>query len=169
MRVIEEKMLKAMEFGNDWSNSNTSVTVNGDIDSREDVSCMVRLHGHLICEAIFNHASSIEPNVFLKLDACGYLTNTTASRMRAILNHFAPGYNLQGWNLVKDEKSKPLASGWTIVPFLGEEKEPSEVCGGFHRGIKLFDQVREIIVTDILQVCVRVGGDWVCPEDIDEY
>ena len=58
----------------DWCGSNTQVTYN------ENTNCSsVRLHGHLI--ATFDHNLKA-----VKLSSCGYQTNTTKSRLNALLD-----------------------------------------------------------------------------------
>ena len=56
-----------------WCGSNTQVTYN------ESTNCsQVRLHGHHI--ATVDHSTNA-----VKLDSCGYTTNTTKSRLNALL------------------------------------------------------------------------------------
>ena len=74
MRKIESEMQAAIVERRDWSNSNTTVTV--DSEGNTDVL----LHGHRI--------ASISTTGDLKLSSCGYQTTTTKSRLNAILDCF---------------------------------------------------------------------------------
>ena len=74
MRKLERQMNMAITHKTDWSGSNTQVNYN------ESTNCSsVRLHGHLI--ATFDHNLKA-----VKLSSCGYETNTTKSRLNAILD-----------------------------------------------------------------------------------
>ena len=73
MRKLERQMNFAISNKADWCGSNTQVTYN------ENTNCSsVRLHGHLI--ATFCHETRA-----VKIDSCGYETNTTKSRLNALL------------------------------------------------------------------------------------
>ena len=74
MRKIERQMNFAISNKADWSSSNTTVSFNSNTNCSS-----VRLHGHLI--ATFDHNLKA-----LKIDSCGYTTNTTKSRLNAILD-----------------------------------------------------------------------------------
>ena len=73
MRKIEQQMNRAIVNKNDWSNSNTVV----DYNSNTNCSTVV-LHRTAI--ATYDHN-----NQALKLNTGGYTSNTTKSRLNAIL------------------------------------------------------------------------------------
>ena len=73
MRLIEKQMNFALSNKANWGKSNTQVVYN------ESTNCSsVYLHGHQIATLDHN-------NQALKLSSCGYQTNTTKSRLNAIL------------------------------------------------------------------------------------
>ena len=74
MRKIESEMQAAIVERRNWSNSNTTVSV--DSEGNTDVL----LHGHRI--------ASISTTGDLTLSSCGYKTTTTKSRLNAILDCF---------------------------------------------------------------------------------
>ena len=69
MRKIERLMNAAIIEGRNWSNANTSVTHTDDV-------AQVRLHGNLIAEI---------GDTFIRLFDGGWQSNTTKSRLNAIL------------------------------------------------------------------------------------
>ena len=74
MRKIEKQMNFALSNRSNWSNSNTRVEYN------ENTNCSsVYLHNHQI--ATFDHNLKA-----VKLSSCGWTTNTTKSRLNAILD-----------------------------------------------------------------------------------
>ena len=73
MRKIEQQMNRAIVNRNNWSNSNTFVEYN----SNTNCSTIV-LHRTAI--AVYDHNTNA-----LKLNSGGYTTNTTKSRLNAIL------------------------------------------------------------------------------------
>ena len=79
MRKIEQQMNRAIVNRNNWSNSNTFVEYN----SNTDCSTIV-LHRTAI--AVYDHK-----NQALKLNSGGYTTNTTKSRLNAILQGLIVG------------------------------------------------------------------------------
>ena len=79
MRKIEQQMNRAIVNRNNWSNSNTFV----DYNSNTDCSTIV-LHRTAI--AVYDHK-----NQALKLNSGGYTTNTTKSRLNAILSELIAG------------------------------------------------------------------------------
>ena len=79
MRKIEQQMNRAIVNKNDWSNSNTFV----DYNSNTNCSTVV-LHRTAI--AVYDHK-----NEALKLNSGGYTTNTTKSRLNAILSEIFVG------------------------------------------------------------------------------
>ena len=88
MRKIEQQMNRALVNRNNWAGSNTSVSYNENTDCSS-----VYLHGHQI--ATLDHK-----NQALKLSSCGYTTNTTKSRLNAILDEIDYGCKVfqKQWN-----------------------------------------------------------------------
>ena len=79
MRKIEQQMNSALLRKANWAGSNTTVCYN------ELTNCSsVYLHGHQI-------ASLDHHTIALKLSSCGYETNTTKSRLNALLSEFKYG------------------------------------------------------------------------------
>ena len=74
MRKIEEQMNQAVANSKDWHNANTSVHY----DPETSVS-VVRLHGNKIAEVGDN---------FMTIFDGGWQTNTTKSRLNALINEF---------------------------------------------------------------------------------
>ena len=72
MRKIEQQMNNAIQNNLNWQSANTSVHVN----EEENVS-IVRLHGNKIAEV---------GDTFIRLFDGGWQTNTTKSRLNAILS-----------------------------------------------------------------------------------
>ena len=79
MRKLEEQMNRAIVNKNTWSNSNTQVIYNDNTDCSE-----IYLHGHKI--AVYDHNTNS-----VKLNSFGYKTNTTKSRLNAILDEVKYG------------------------------------------------------------------------------
>ena len=79
MRKIEQQMNRAVVNKNDWSNSNTVV----DYNSNTNCSTVV-LHRTAI--AVFDHNTNA-----LKLNTGGWHSNTTKSRLNAILQELITG------------------------------------------------------------------------------
>jgi hypothetical protein len=79
MRKIEQNMNRALVTKNNWSQSNTQVVYN-----QEENRSSVYLHGHEI--ACYDHNTNS-----VQLDSCGYETNTTKSRLNAILDEVKYG------------------------------------------------------------------------------
>jgi len=75
MRKIERQMLQAIVDNKDWSKDNTRVETNGHYSD-------VYLHGHRIAE--YKHSDSS-----LKVNNCGYATNTTKSRLNVLIDFVA--------------------------------------------------------------------------------
>ena len=74
MRKLEKQMNFALSNKGNWNGSNTSVVYN------ENSNCSsVYLHNHQI--ATFDHNLKA-----VKLSSCGWTTNTTKSRLNAILD-----------------------------------------------------------------------------------
>ena len=79
MRKIEQQMNRAIVNRNNWSNSNTFVEYN----SNTDCSTIV-LHRTAI--AVYDHNTQA-----LKLNTGGWHSNTTKSRLNALLSEFKYG------------------------------------------------------------------------------
>ena len=73
MRKLERQMNFAVSYKGNWSGSNTQVNFNSNTNCSS-----IYLHGHLI--ATFDHNLRA-----VKIDSCGYQTNTTKSRLNALL------------------------------------------------------------------------------------
>ena len=73
MRKIEEQMLQAIQYKENWSKDNTQVVQNND-------SCRVYLYGHHIC-TVDNSTRQVLVN---KATLASYPTVTTKSRLRAL-------------------------------------------------------------------------------------
>ena len=103
MRKIESEMLAAINNNQDWQSGNTSVHFN-----EEDQISIVRLHGNKIAEI---------GEGFIRLFDGGWQSNTTKSRLNAILSEngadndrvFAKNFD---WFVQLD-----TAQGVTVVPF----------------------------------------------------
>ena len=88
MRKIERQMNFAISNKGDWSSSNTRV------EFTTTTNCSsVFLHGHNI--ATFDHNLKA-----VKLSSCGWTTNTTKSRLNAILSEVKYGCSVfqKQWN-----------------------------------------------------------------------
>ena len=88
MRKIEQQMNRAIANRTDWSLSNTRVEFN------DSTNCSsVFLHGHQI--ATVDHATNA-----VKISSCGWTTNTTKSRLNAILSEVKYGCSVfqKQWN-----------------------------------------------------------------------
>ena len=101
MRKIERLMNAAISNGKNWSSANTSVTHTDDV-------AQVRLHGNLIAEIGDN---------FIRLFDGGWQSNTTKSRLNAILaEHGEQGDGVfqKNWQWFVQMNT---AQGLTVVPF----------------------------------------------------
>ena len=88
MRLIEKQMNFALSNRSNWSKDNTRVEYN---DSSNCSS--VYLHGHQI-------ATLCHETKAVKLSSCGYETNTTKSRLNAILDEVKYGCKVFQKNFV---------------------------------------------------------------------
>ena len=88
MRKIEKQMNFALSNRSNWSKDNTRVEFNSNTNCSS-----VYLHGHQI--ATFDHNLKA-----VKLSSCGYTTNTTKSRLNAILDEVKYGCKVfqKNWN-----------------------------------------------------------------------
>ena len=101
MRKIESQMNAAISNGKNWSSANTSVTHTDDV-------AQVRLHGNLIAEIGDN---------FIRLFDGGWQSNTTKSRLNAILAEHGEqgdGDFQKNWQWFVQMNT---AQGLTVVPF----------------------------------------------------
>ena len=104
MRKIEFLMNRAIEHKTDWKNANTEV-INADGVSS------VYLHGNLIAE-ITDEA--------LKLFDGGWQSNTTKSRLNALINEFCNGMTdgvFQkdfAWYIMDNNQTVPFESGYVF-------------------------------------------------------
>ena len=114
MRIIEKQMNKALRSQSDFKKDNTRVeTTSNGIESR------VFLHDNLI--AVINH-----PDQKLTIFDGGWQSNTTKSRLNALLNEFHPNFGVVQKNFewflyyrhsyenFKDYTLSPFVSGTTI-------------------------------------------------------
>ena len=88
MRKLEKQMNFALSNKGNWKGRNTEVEFNNNTNCSS-----VYLHGHQI--ATLDHHSNA-----LKLSSCGYQTNTTKSRLNAILDEVKYGCRVfqKNWN-----------------------------------------------------------------------
>ena len=99
MRQIEKQMNFALSNKGNWSSSNTSVSFHPSENLSE-----VRLHGNLI--AWLDHTTQT-----LALSSCGWHSNTTKSRLNALLHEFNTGITVfqKNWD-------------WFVSDFSGKKK-----------------------------------------------
>ena len=107
MRKIERQMNFALSNKSNWAGSNTTVCYN------DSTNCSsVYLHGHQI--ATLDHNSNA-----LKLSSCGYQTNTTKSRLNAILDEVKYGCRVfqRNWNwfVSYNEDTKDFFDGMILI------------------------------------------------------
>ena len=88
MRKLERQMNFAISNKADWTGSNTQVTYNNSTNCSQ-----IFLHGHQIAAVDHNLKA-------VKLSSCGYTTNTTKSRLNAILDEVKYGCKVfqKNWN-----------------------------------------------------------------------
>jgi len=72
MRKIEEKMIDAINYRQNWSCDNTMVEIEGD-------KIIVKLYFHPIARISKNS---------IQISSCGWRSSSTKSRLNAILSHF---------------------------------------------------------------------------------
>ena len=77
MRKIEQQMNEAVASNKSWSNANTSVTY-----CEDNGESRVYLHG--------NHIATVGDD-FLQIFDGGWQSNTTKSRLNALINRFCNG------------------------------------------------------------------------------
>ena len=107
MRKIEKQMNFAISNKADWSNSNTRVEFNSNINCSS-----IYLHGHQI--ATFDHNLKA-----VKLSSCGWQTVTTKSRLNAILDEVKYGCRVFqknfNWFVSYNEDTKDFFDGMILV------------------------------------------------------
>ena len=117
MRKIERQMLQAIVDDKDWSKDNTRVETekSGDKVYRHTIY----LHGHRI--AVFYPSTEFR-SMQLHINNCGYETNTTKSRLNAIIDFVFGGVGngifQRNWNwyLVRDGKQSEFPSNeWVAL------------------------------------------------------
>jgi hypothetical protein len=101
MRKIESEMQAAIVERRDWSKSNTSVTVDS------EGTTQVRLHNNLI--------ATISNNGDVKLSSCGWETNTTKSRLNAVLDCFFNNLTIFQKNFVWYIGTDEFHDGYQII------------------------------------------------------
>ncbi len=107
MRLIEQQMNHAVRNKIAWSKDNTVTTFSSDLKE-----CFVYLHGNHI--ATYNYVLKE-----LELFDGGWQSNTTKSRLNALLDEFAHGFGVfqKNWNwFVSDRLGnvKSFHSGFTV-------------------------------------------------------
>tara|TARA_B100000965_G_scaffold11508_1_gene8821 strand:- start:2980 stop:3327 length:348 start_codon:yes stop_codon:yes gene_type:complete len=107
MRKIERQMNFAISNKGNWSGSNTTVLYN------ESTNCsQVLLHGHQI--ATFCHETKA-----VKLSSCGWQTNTTKSRLNAILQEVKWGASVFqrnfDWFVNYSNETKDFFDGMILI------------------------------------------------------
>ena len=111
MRKIERQMCDAIANEQDWRKDNTEV-INFYNDDKQLVVTSVYLHGNLISE-VTNNAVTIFDG--------GWRTNTTKSRLNAIINRFCDEftdsvYQHKGeWFITDDKYVKQFVNGYTFA------------------------------------------------------
>lgn len=104
MRKIESQMNRAILNCKDWKNANTEVTYSPERDAS-----YVMLHG--------NHIATIN-DTSIELYTCGYKTNTTKSRLNAILKEHGNGaYVYQKdfeWFVTDNDQTVPFTEGMVL-------------------------------------------------------
>ena len=104
MRVIERQMNQAIMNCQDWKNDNTKV-----VYSPERDASYVYLHG--------NHIATIL-EFSLALYTCGYKTQTTKSRLNAILSEHGNGARIVQsnfeWFVIDNGRKVPFTEGMIL-------------------------------------------------------
>ena len=77
MRLIEQQMNEAIRNGHAWSKDNTCITY----DPTNNMSAEVYLHG--------NHIATVTDNDLTLYSGGGWFTNTTKSRLNALIQEFS--------------------------------------------------------------------------------
>jgi len=85
MRKIEEKMIDAIQFGKNWTLSNTHVELEQNPNVENTIK--VYLHGNLI-------ACFFPKRKTVKVCDGGWQSNTTKSHLNALLGYFTKDYGI---------------------------------------------------------------------------
>ena len=107
MRKIESNMNAAIKANKNWSNANTSVTTENGISE-------VRLHGNKIAEV---------GDDFVRIFDGGFQSNTTKSRLNAIINEFCNAFTdgvFQkdfAWYVRDNKVTHDFVNGYTFAEF----------------------------------------------------
>ena len=108
MRKIEQLMNAAIKAGKNWTNANTSVNT-------DDAGLStVYLHGNKIAEV---------GDDFVRVFDGGWRTNTTKSRLNAIINEFCCAYtdgiyqHKFEWFITDNKHIKQFVNGYTFAEF----------------------------------------------------
>lgn len=107
MRKIEQLMNTAIKNGTNWTRANTSVT-------NADGVSTVYLHGNKIAEV---------GDAFVRVFDGGWRTNTTKSRLNAIINEFCCAYtdgvyqHQFEWFITDNKVIKQFVNGYTFAEF----------------------------------------------------
>jgi len=106
MRQIEREMISAIKLGKCWHKDNTEVYTN-------DNNCsLVYLHGNHIATVMYNKVSIFDG---------GYQSNTTKSRLNAIINGLCDGYTCSvyqhkfEWFITDDKLIHQFENGYTFA------------------------------------------------------
>jgi len=102
MRKIESQMNSAIRRGVNWASGNTGVFSDGNVSK-------VYLHG--------NHIATITNNELKLYSGGGWFTNTTKSRLNALIQEFSKGGIFQknfNWFLNSFGATVPFCEGITI-------------------------------------------------------
>ena len=108
MRQIEKQMNEAIRNGHAWSKDNTCVTY----DPTNNMSAEVYLHG--------NHIATVTDNDLTLYSGGGWFTNTTKSRLNALLDEFVPSMGIfqKNWTWFLSDRLDgsvvPFHSGMTV-------------------------------------------------------
>ena len=106
MRQIERDMLSAIKLGKCWRKANTEVYTN------DNNASLVYLHG--------NHIATVTYNKVIVFDG-GWQTNTTKSRLNAIINSLCDGYTCGvyqfafEWFITDDKLVHQFENGYTFA------------------------------------------------------
>ena len=106
MRKIESDMINAIKRGINWKSSNSEVYTN------DNNASLVYLHG--------NHIATVTHNKLTVFDG-GWQSNTTKSRLNALINAFADGYSCGifqknwTWFLTDKYETMEFESGYTFT------------------------------------------------------
>ena len=106
MRKIESDMINAIKRGINWKSSNSEVYTN------DNTASLVYLHG--------NHIATVTYNKLTVFDG-GWQSNTTKSRLNALINEFADAYSCGifqknfSWFLTDRNETVEFESGYTFA------------------------------------------------------